>query len=502
LLFACAYFAGQSLGRDRDALVVARAAACAGIALGVYTLAEVLGFAPVDVEFASGRAGGPFGQPAFLGAASALLLPVAAGLALDRAQTGRTRVLGLAGAAGGAMALFAAEARAAWVGVAVAGLVALPRMLRAGGRRRSVLILAAIAVVGLAVAASLGGRVASTFDASDGGMRSRVDEWQVATRVLGDRPLAGVGPEGYRIAFGTEVDRDYERRYGRSVLPDRAHNGLLDVGVAGGIPALALAALLLGFVVVAAVRAVRAGPVWLAGFGAGVLAYAAQQQFLFPLAEVDPVFWACAGLLIARTSAPYAQWRVRVARALVVPVVAAVLLLMFFGAREIAADHDLEAARRAADRGDARAALAAADQATRLRPDSIRAWYVAAEVARAGGTIRDVDAALDRIEAGLDRSPRDPALATARADLLLDRAGRSGLLVDIERAIADLEGLSRRDPNHAGHHLQLGVAYALAGRDADAAEEFEVAADLAPGSDAPRQNLERLNGRTGLEATP
>ena len=52
LLFACAYFAGQSLGRDRDALVVARAAACAGIALGVYTLAELLGFAPVDVEFA------------------------------------------------------------------------------------------------------------------------------------------------------------------------------------------------------------------------------------------------------------------------------------------------------------------------------------------------------------------------------------------------------------------------------------------------------------------
>jgi hypothetical protein len=340
----------------------------------------------------------------------------------------------------------------------------------------------------------LGHRAASTFDASDGTARGRIDEWQVGARVLAERPWFGAGPEGYRIVFPDAVDRDYERRYGRAVVPDRAHNGLLDVGVAGGVPALLAAAVVLGFVAVAAGRAIRGGPVWLAGVGAGVLAYVVQQQFLFPLAEVDPVFWIFAGLLVARTAAPYAQRRVRIARAFVVPLLCALTIVLVYGGREIAADHALHDATRAQASGDHAAAVVDVDRATRLRPDSIRNWYVAAQVTDAGGTIRDVDGAIARIDAALVRSPRDPVLRTEHADLVLDRARRSQSADDLDTAIADLRALVRDDPNHAGHHLQLGVAYALAGRDDDAAEQFRIAADLAPHSAAPAENLEHLRG--------
>jgi O-Antigen ligase len=347
----------------------------------------------------------------------------------------------------------------------------------------------------LSITTPLGSRALSTFDADSGTARGRVAEWQVATRAIVERPWLGAGPEGYRVVFPEVVDRDYARRYGREVATDRAHDSLLDTGIAGGIPALLALAVVLGCVVVASWRAIRGGPVLVAAVGAGVLAYAVQQLFLFPLSEVDPLFWLLAGVVVARTAAPFAQRRVRMRRAIAVPIACALVVVAGYGSREIASDHWLRTATRAAERGDDTRALAAADRATQLRPDSIRAWYVAARVAATGATIRDVDTGLDRIDAALARSRRDPILRAERADLLLDRAQRSGDRADLARAIEALTALTRDDPQDGRHHLQLGVAYALQGRDRDAEQEFRIAQDLAPESAAPAQNLARLRSR-------
>src|SRR3546814_15208205 len=67
----------------------------------------------------------------------------------------------------------------------------------------------------------------------------RSEEWRIAARALADHPIAGVGPEGYRIAFADAVDADYQRAHGRDQQPDRAHAAPLDVALAGGLPALA-----------------------------------------------------------------------------------------------------------------------------------------------------------------------------------------------------------------------------------------------------------------------
>src|SRR5205085_5831572 len=99
------------------------------------------------------------------------------------------------------------------------------------------------------------------------------------------------------------------------------------------------------------------------------------------------------------------------------------------------------ARKRAANTADVRVALRDADDATRLRPDSIRTWYVDARIAQRGDALTDVDAALDRVLAGLDRSPRDPALRDLYGELLVERASRSRLGVDIDRARRELARL-------------------------------------------------------------
>src|SRR5690606_7759588 len=95
------------------------------------------------------------------------------------------------------------------------------------------------------------------------------------------------------------------------------------------------------------------------------------------------------------------------------------------------------------------------------------------------------------------RSPRDPALRTEHAALLLERAQRSQLPTDVEAALAALEDLVADDPVNATHRLRLGIAHALDG-DLDAARhQLELAADLAPRSTAPPLNLAELHLRRG-----
>jgi hypothetical protein len=117
---------------------------------------------------------------------------------------------------------------------------------------------------------------------------------------------------------------------------------------------------------------------------------------------------------------------------------------LLFGAREVMADRDL---KRAATNTNVAAALHEADRATQLRPDSIRAWYVAARVAERGDAITDVDAALERVLQGLDRSPRDPALRVLYGQLLVERAARSRLADDIATARRELARLVAGAPH-------------------------------------------------------
>ncbi len=353
-LAVLALVVGQSLDGDSDRRVVAGGLVVAGLGVGAIAVAEALGWEPDALDTGT-RLSGTLGSPAYLGAAAALLLPALVGVTADETWARRSRVAAAAGAAGLAVALVGSGARAAWVGLAVAGIVAAwVHRTRLGRRPRIVLL--AVAVAGVATAAlvtvgPVGDRVASTFDAGEPGGGGRVDEWRVAGRVIADHPFVGVGPEGYRVAFAEGADAAYEQEHGRVPLPDRAHSTPLDVALAGGLPVLAAWLALVVLVGRAAFVALRGDRLWLAGIAAGLVAHTVGGLFLFPVVELEPMVWLLAGLVLgaapttARVVGPRIVERPTPRPGLAVVGLAAVVALVA-GAADVAADRH---ARRAAD---------------------------------------------------------------------------------------------------------------------------------------------------------
>ena len=84
LVFLC----GQAVRRRADRTLVLRAGALAASVVGVWCAFELAGFSLIGTSFAHHRLGGPFGQPAYLGAAALLIgptvkSPLSAGMAVQ-----------------------------------------------------------------------------------------------------------------------------------------------------------------------------------------------------------------------------------------------------------------------------------------------------------------------------------------------------------------------------------------------------------------------------------
>jgi O-antigen ligase/Flp pilus assembly protein TadD len=472
LLCAVAFVTGHALSIDARRLVAAAAAAACGLT-GVWAGAEALGWQPVRLVGAGDRPVGPVGSSAYLGAALVLLVPVAAGLALDGGWSVRARRLAAVAAGVGAVGLVVSGARAAWVGALVAAAVVA--LVRTRPSWRAVATGAA-AVVVLALATGVAGRVPDLVRDRDGGARGRADEWRVAARVVARHPLFGVGAEGYRITFGRAVDDAYERAHGRDPLPDRAHSAPLDVATTTGLPGLAAYVALVVTTGALVLRAVRRAPAWVAGTAAGLVAYAAQSLFLFPIGELEPVAWLLAGAVVVHVARPDELVTVRTPRP--VPVMAGALagVALVAGGLDVAADH-AEPAR-----------------AVELRPDALRHRLAAAHALEADGAL---DGALAQLDHALAVSPRDPVVRAERGRLLLARARRSGSASDLRQARAALTRLRRDDPRNAEVLLRLGLAEQLDGDDRAAEGHWRAAERLAPRSAAASTNLAVVYARAG-----
>jgi tetratricopeptide (TPR) repeat protein len=170
------------------------------------------------------------------------------------------------------------------------------------------------------------------------------------------------------------------------------------------------------------------------------------------------------------------------------------VVLAVGGGLAVAGDRQLQRAESGAGLGTPDlAALAAADRATALRPDDVDAWYVAARVATtARRGLLGVDAGLDRVEEGLSRSPRDPALRALREALLVERALRSGLPADLRTAQSAAEDMIADDPAGPAHHRSLGLVLAARGQDERAATALRRALELNPDDTIARDALEDL----------
>jgi hypothetical protein len=394
LLCALAFLVGGNLDA-RSERAVLTACAVVAVVLGVWSAAELLGWEPVALAGTAGRPVGPLGSSAYLGAAAVLLAPIAA---LRAPALGAIALIALA----------ASGARAALAGAIVA-LIVLAVVRRPPGRAVAI---GAFGVV--AVAALMGSRTTGVVTDQNGGARGRMDEWRVAVRAVRAHPL-GVGPEGYRIVFGDHVDARYERVHGHDVLPDRAHSALLDITITTGILGLLAYGALLASVGVFVVRAIRGGDL----IAVGLVAYAAQSLFLFPLAELDPVAWLFAGVVVRRTAR--ADERATVDIPIAVPVVAGTLAVgaLAVGGLDVVADRESRRVLSALVDGRLPTGTRPAD----LRPDQLRYHLVAARAAEARGTPSGYADALRHLDDAHDLSPRDPVVKEERARIIRERDG-------------------------------------------------------------------------------
>ncbi|MEJ7846321.1 MAG: hypothetical protein WKF93_11820, partial [Acidimicrobiales bacterium] len=173
VLLVAALVAGQVLDAERDGPLVATGLAVAALGVGAVATAEALGWEPAVLD-AGSRLTGTLGSSAYLGAAVALLAPVAAGIAADGRLARPLRVVAGASLPVLAVAGVGAGARAAWVGLAAADVVLAVARRRAVLRhpRRAFAGAAglAAAAVALAVLSPAGARLGSTFDADEPGL--------------------------------------------------------------------------------------------------------------------------------------------------------------------------------------------------------------------------------------------------------------------------------------------------------------------------------------------
>ena len=182
----------------------------------------------------------------------------------------RERLVFLAGSAVSATVMVLTISRAAWVawwlGVIVLILFRIPR-------RAALVTLSVLIVMPLFAIPAMQATRSDMFDLDHPEFTRRYDMWRMASAVIKDHPLTGVGPGGMAVVYD-------EYRTGTLVDDPRvwitSHNDLLTIAVRHGIPASVIWAGLASIMYVALVRRLwqfqRSPGTWSkAGFaGAGV----------------------------------------------------------------------------------------------------------------------------------------------------------------------------------------------------------------------------------------
>lgn len=499
--FAAAYLAAQIV-RDADVELLGRAVTVALWAIAISALLEGLGVVAEPFAFPGDRIGGAFGTPAYLGAALVLFVPIALGIA--PAMTVRFWQLATwAGAGAGVIVLLSTQTRGALIGAAVAGAVSFPAWARWARIYRWQLIAATVIAIASFSLIGLGSRLMDAADLSQGAAAGRLDEWSTGVDAAIASPVIGSGFEGYRAVFPSVVDAEYVQLYGRTFATDRAHNGLIDVAIWSGLIGAAFYLTMVIFLARRAWQATRLGDPWLVGIGAAVIGYLAQQQFLFPLAELDGAFWVGAGVLVAHTRPSDSLVQPRLITRYVALLLGAAVAT--FGVTDVLADHLAKQAiaTSAIDNpepdgwygyavvGDA----VLLEDAVDLRPESIRYRFLAAN-AKVG---TDLGQAIDHLDRALDVSPGDPILRIRHAQLLSSLADNTGDATDMHAALQTWRILAETDPHHPTVQLALGVAEITMGNESEAESAWLLAEFLAPNSPEPAQNLAKLYASQGRD---
>ena len=467
--------AGGEALRDRQLTLLGRASV-------VFAILVILGRlgVPIVPSPESSRASGPLGSSAFSGALLTLMTPI--GVMRLFAQNARLRYEGVVSLALTVTALAACGARASWLGALLGGLISLSivfKQKRAANTslvdlRRFVLGLVVVLLVGVSALFAFGtaGRVTTTTE-TNGTAAGRVVLWGTGLRAVVHDPIFGVGFDQQESALAENLPSDFERRFDDSVIPDRAHNWILDLWLGGGLVTVIA---MVGALVVA-LRRVQRDPLGIAVL-AGVIGYLAQAQFNFSLPGVEALMW----LLLGVAASPHRR-SVKLAIQPVIPTAIVGLMVAVPFAFNIAADTQLERGRRSEQSGDLVHARELFQSAS-----SLASWQPTLEevVARFGMRTGDNDLAQSASVAASSRSGGQLRWRELQGEALL----ASGEFADAREWY---QSLIEESPNDSSLFVGLGRAQLGLVDTGWALVAFNTALQINPNSEQARAGLAQIS---------
>ena len=506
------YVALTVLVRTREDVrwIGATLAGAAGLILG-YEVLQWIGWDPVswgrpprEALFSTLGNRGVLAQ--FLATASV----AAAGVAFAPIDVGRrvrfaAAALSVAGLAG----MLAAGARAALLGLIVGGAtLAVVRILwEEDPRRRALSAIAAATLVAAALAVSILSPVGQRFEVllrdpaalvtsgagvADLSVAGRLDLYRAAVEIWRERPILGVGPDNYAVAYPKHRSPEASRLHDSNAPQSSTHGWVFKLATDAGAlaPIALLAAALLSFFLT--VRGERES--WRLAACGGLAAFLSAGALSVDHVGISWLPWLGFGLIAARIRAPVAahdggpmgrrrgSQRRRSPDGLTRLVLAAALGGLVLGS--LAIKGPLEAARlaqvaRAAGAGHEslrEVALRAAQRATALDADRADYWY---ELGRAYLRVSDERQAERSFSRAAELAPHQTPYLTTLARVQASR-GLTGDRAEKQAALDTARRAASNDPNDPDAQVTLSIVAHVAGEPEECVAAGERAFSVGP----------------------
>lgn len=476
--------------------IAAAAAIPAGVALA-YTFVQWAGRDPLAwVGDPVGRPFSVLGNPTILNqylgtlgilaAAASVLAPLGRNARVVLALSAVALLIGASSTAGKALLL--------GLGAALPAL-GLSLWLRASDLRSRLMSLGALGLAGVVSAVGLaftplGARLGTLTDVSEIVDRGRLVLYEVALQQVRSRPLLGVGPDNYGVAFPAHRPELGAQMLGVAVAETSPHSWIAKVATDVGLIGLGAFLLVLLMAAVLVVRGRRTSLELVVLVA--IAAFLGQGAVGINSVATDWMLWAGLGVIAALNarSADHAEGertprgrgrgrRPGDARLIIAAVaLAAGAIAALLSLPEWQASREAETARRARAAGDVATAVRSGASATDLDPRRPEYWHGLGLAQVAAGS---VEQALESFRRAVDLAPYQASYigSLVRAELTLGLQGHGAML---QRAHAHaLEGVER-DPHNGESHYTLALAALVLGDARTAARESERGFELSPNS--------------------
>jgi len=273
--------------------------------VGLYAIIQKLGFDPLPwLSSPRPRVWSTLGNPNFLGAYLAMVIPLAVDRVTELRRIGRQKLylIALLGVLLSALAFSAS--RAAFVALVIALMVwAVLKTKAQGNFCRWILMVVAVSLF-IIISGRLVERkaqpgpvtrMASLANWKEPNIASRLEGWKVALIMVEKRPLLGYGLDTFGLHFRRFMPDGYEKLTKQNGNPAYAHNELLQKAATTGLLGVGIYLWLITSMVCIGWRSAHRANV--PGLLAAGAAFIVQNQFGFGMITCSVLFWLILGLI-------------------------------------------------------------------------------------------------------------------------------------------------------------------------------------------------------------